>query len=263
MDVHAVELPGAVVVGVDGSPWSLNALDWAVPEAVSRGVTLRLVHAVPTAVTGVPDGECDWDAVLVEAREVATQTHRGVGVEAASVVGPLGEVLERESAAAAMMCIGARPPHLAEGRLFGRTASHLVDRARCPVAIIRSGDDGRARVKGVVSVVLSDDPDNDDVVHLAMQEGRLRDATVRQVDRRVDSWIRRYPDVHVETVSAGTGRVGRHDEDPREQQIGLAVVGASDADTLTSLSVPNCHPILGYPDCSVLLVRHPARPGLS
>lgn len=35
-----------------------------------------------------------------------------------------------------------------------------------------------------------------------------------------------------------------------------AVVGSSDADKITSLGVPNCHPILGYPDCSVLLVRH-------
>lgn len=261
MDVHAGEPPGAVVVGVDGSPWSLNAVNWAVPEAVSRGLTLRLIHAVPAAPPGVSDGECDWDAVLVEAQDVAIQTHRGVGVEIASVVGSPGEVLERESAAAAMVCIGARPPHVAEGRLFGGTASHLADHARCPVAIIRSGDDGRARVGGVVSVVLSDDPDNDDVVHLAMQEGRLRDATVRQIDRRVDSWIRRYPDVHVETVSAGTGWAGGHDEDPHERKVGLAVVGASDADTLTSLSMPNCHPILGYPDCSVLLVRQAARPG--
>ncbi|MCV7348308.1 universal stress protein [Mycolicibacterium rhodesiae] len=256
MDVHAVELPGAVVVGVDGSPWSLNALDWAVPEAVSRDVPLRLIHAVPAALPR-ESGSDDrgWDAILVEAQDVATQTHRGVCVETASVVGTPGEVLERESAEAAMVCIGARPPHVAGGRLFGGTAIHLADHARCPVAIIRSGDDGRARVGGVVAVVLSDEPDNDDVVHLAMQEGRLRDATVRQIDRRVDSWIRRYPDVHVETVSAGTGWVGRRDEDPHDRQVGLAVVGTSDADTLTSLAVPNCHPILGYPDCSVVLVR--------
>ncbi|QEN14866.1 universal stress protein [Mycolicibacterium sp. ELW1] len=261
MDVHAVEPPGAVVVGVDGSPWSLNAVNWAVPEAVSRGVTLRLVHAVPTAVPGATESGFDWDAVLVEAQDAANRTHRDVRAETASVIGSPGDVLARESADAAVVCIGARPPHVAAGRLFGATASHLADHARCPVAIIRSGDDGRARVGGVVSVVLSDDPDNDDVVHLAMQEGRLRDATVRQIDRRADSWIRRYPDVHVETVSAGTGWVGRHDGDPHERQVGLAVVGASDADTLTSVSVPNCHPILGYPDCSVLLVRHAARPG--
>lgn len=60
--------------------------------------------------------------------------------------------------------------------------------------------------------------------------------------------------------------MGHHDEDPHERQVGLAVVGTSDAGTLTSLAVPNCHPILGYPDCSVLLVRQAtdepaARPG--
>ena len=176
-------------------------------------------------------------------------------IETALVVGPAGTMLERESVHASMVCIGARPPHCAAGRLFGETASHLAEFARCPVAIIRSGDDGSARVGGVVSVVLSDETDNDDVVHLAMEEGRLREATVRQIDRRVDSWIRRYPDVHVETVSGGTGWVDERDGNSRNGYTGLAVVGKLDAEVITSLGVPNCHPILGYPDCSVLLVR--------
>ena len=37
---------------------------------------------------------------------------------------------------------------------------------------------------------------------------------------------------------------------------GLAFVGSSDADEIASLSMPNCHAPCGYPDCSVLLVRH-------
>ncbi len=253
MDVHAVELPGAVVVGVDGSRWSLNAVSWAVAEAVTRGVTLRLVRAVRSAPRGAAAGECD--AALADAYDMARSMHPTLLIETAVVVGPPGTALERESANASMVCIGARPPHCAGGRLFGETASHLAAYARCPVAIIRSRDDGSARVGGVVSVVLSDEADNDDVVHLAMEEGRLREATVRQIDRRVDSWIRRYPDVHVETVPAGTGWGGEHDRNSGDGHIGLAVVGRSDADTIASLSVPNCHPILGYPDCSVLLVR--------
>ena len=34
-----------IVVGVDGSPGSLQALRWAVAEARLRGASLRLVHA--------------------------------------------------------------------------------------------------------------------------------------------------------------------------------------------------------------------------
>jgi hypothetical protein len=127
-------------------------------------------------------------------------------------------------------------------------------RAHCPVAVIRSDCDGSPGDGGVISVVLDDEPDNDAVVHLAMHEGRLRNATVRQIDRRVDSWIRRYPDVPVEIVAAGTGRyyrsAGNHDVG-----VQLAVVGDSHADEIWALGVPDCRSIVGYPDCSVLIVR--------
>ena len=89
---------------------------------------------------------------------------------------------------------------------------------------------------------------------LAMHEGRLRNAIVRQVDRRLNSWIRRYPDVHVETVAAGTGcRYGNSSH--QHAGVQLAVVGQADADKISTLAVPNCHPIVDYPACSVLLVR--------
>lgn len=246
---------GAIVVGVDHSRWALNAVRWAVAEAANRDVALRLVHAVPTYHGMASDGVSCCDSALFDAVNAATQERKTVRLESARIVGSPDDVLVRESRHACLVCIGARPPRCSAGRLIGATASHLAEHAGCPVAIIRSGDDGAPRTEGVVSVVLSDDADNDDVVHLAMHEGRLRKSTVRQIDRRLDSWIRRYPDVHVETVAAGTGRQCR-DCEPRGAQVGLAVVGSSDADKIASLGVPNCHPILGYPDCSVLLVRH-------
>ena len=46
MRVWCVDKP--IVVGVDGSRAALNAVKWAVAEAVYRDVPLRLVHAVPT-----------------------------------------------------------------------------------------------------------------------------------------------------------------------------------------------------------------------
>lgn len=43
----------AVAVGVDGSPESLAAADWAAREAVLRGLPLRIVHALELST---PDG---------------------------------------------------------------------------------------------------------------------------------------------------------------------------------------------------------------
>jgi hypothetical protein len=49
---------------------------------------------------------------------------------------------------------------------------------------------------GRIAAVQNDESDNDAVVH-RMEEGRLRRAPVLLIDRRLDSWARRCPDVHV------------------------------------------------------------------
>jgi len=244
-----------IVVGVDGSRAALNAVKWAVAEAVYRDVPLRLVHAVPTGPAAKRGDVSCTDPAVASAEAEVTRGGKAVRFESAQIGGDAGEVLVAESGESLMVCVGIPGRDRLAGRLFGPTAAALAARARCPVALIRCDPAGSPGEAGVVSVVLDDDPDNDSVVHLAMQEGRLRDATVLQVDRRRDSWIRRFPDVHVETVAAGSGRhcvASHHDH----QSVQLAVVGQADADRITELEVPNCHPIVGYPDCSVLLVRH-------
>jgi hypothetical protein len=85
-----------------------------------------------------------------------------------------------------------------------------------------------------------------------MEEGRRRNATVRQIDRRLNSWVRRYPDVPVQVVATGTGMKSSEN---RSSAIELAVVGRADADQIAELATPNCHPIVGYPDCSVFIIR--------
>jgi len=58
---------------------------------------------------------------------------------------------------------------------------------------------------------------------------RRRDATVRQIDRRLNSWVRRYPDIPVQVVAAGTGvRL----PESHGSAIELAVVGRADAELI-------------------------------
>ena len=234
-----------VVVGVDGSHAALNAAQWAVTEAISRGTVLRLVYAQGPADHGsTVTGRAS--RALQTAYAAVTADSRAVDVQTACLMGRPEQVLVEESKDASMVCIGAGGRF---GAPLGPLASALGHHAECSVAIIRGDQDQRA---GVISVVLDDAPDNDAVVHQAMREGRMRHATVRQIDRRVNSWVRKFPDVHVETVAAGCGPHCAHEPESAVPQ--LAVVGRADAQRIGELVSPNCHPIVGYPECSVLLV---------
>jgi nucleotide-binding universal stress UspA family protein len=248
----------SVVVGVDGSQAAVNAAKWAIDEAISRHIPLRLVHVVgrKEAKRGSPETS-DWElergeAALDQAEAVVQTVGKPVEVETILLSGDPEQMLINESQDADLICLGVDKRGWAAGKLLGATESALATRAHCPVAIIRTNPDGMPAEPGVIAVVINDEPDNDEVVHYAMEEGRRRNATVRQIDRRLNSWVRRYPDVPVEVVAAGTGRMSSENH---SSAIELAVVGKADADEIAGLDTLNCHPIVGYPDCSVLLVR--------
>ena len=255
----------SVVVGVNGSVAAVNAATWAVDEAAGRQLPLRLVYVMAPREASGSQHAADWEiergemalaqaqnAALAAAREEGTH----VEIDMAMMSGDSAQVLVDESACAAMVCVGTARRGQSSDGLLGPTAAGLVARAHCPVAVIRTNPDGLPTELGVIAVVLNDDPDNDDVVHQAMEEGRRRHAIVRQIDRRLDSWVRRYPDVQVQTVAAGGGLRPGGSGEKVGRAIELAVVGAVDADQIAGLATPNCHPIMGYPDCSVLVVRH-------
>lgn len=248
----------SVVVGVNGSQAAVNAAKWAIEEALTRQLPLRLVYVIPrhegrTASAPISDWELERAEMALSQADCAVLSERKpVEIETAVLSGDPARVLVDESQDAALVCVGTSRRGWASDGLLGPTAVALVADARCPVAIIRTNPDGSPTSLGVIAVVLNDEPDNDEVVHHAMEEGRRRHATVRQIDRRLNSWVRRYPDVRVQTVAAGTGVHG----EKRGGAVDLAVVGSADADSIVGLATPNCHPIVGYPDCSVLVVRH-------
>jgi nucleotide-binding universal stress UspA family protein len=247
----------SVVVGVDGSQAAISAAKWAIDEAISREMPLRLVHVIPREKAHGPQPS-DWEVeygemALCQADGAVQGMGRPVEIETGLLSGDPEQVLINESQDAALVCLGTGKHEWGSDELLGPTAAALATRARCPVAIIRSDSDEPPTQGGVIAVVLNDEPDNDEVVHHAMEEGRLRKATVRQIDRRLSGWVRRYPDVHVELVAAGAGVKSTENH---ISAIGLAVVGQADANEIAGLGALNCHPIPGYPGCSVLLVRH-------
>jgi nucleotide-binding universal stress UspA family protein len=231
----------SVVVGVDGSHAAVSAAKWAVDEAISRQLPLRLVHVVgrkeaqsESASTQPSDWELEIGEIALYQAEVAVQdVGRPVEVETVLLSGDPEQVLINESQDAALVCVGTDRRGWAADILLGTTEAALATRAHCPVAIIRTNPDGTATEPGVIAVVLNDEPDNDQVVHYAIEEGRRRNATVQ-------------------VVAAGTGV---KPSENHSSAIELAVVGRADADQIAELATPNCHPIVGYPDCSVVVIR--------
>ena len=87
-----------------------------------------------------------------------------------------------------------------------------------------------------------------------MEEGRLRGAApVLLIDRRPDSWMGRYPDVHVQVVT--TRHAWSRSIESHSDSIQLAVIGSADAEHVARLVWPDYHPVLGNTDRSVLLAR--------
>ena len=249
----------SVVVGIDGSQAAVGAARWAVDEAISRHIPLRLVHVIGHKQPRSPSPQTsDWElkrgeAALDHAEFAVQDVGKPVEVETVLLSGDPEQTLINESTDAALVCVGTDRHGWAADKLLGTTEAALAKRAHCPVAIIRTNPYGTPAQPGVIVVVLNDDPDNDEVVHQAIYEARLRNVSLREIDRRLDSWVRRFPDVPVQLVAAGTGV--KYSES-HSSAIELAVVGEADADEISELNALSGHPIAGYPDCSVLLIRH-------
>src|SRR6201990_667621 len=152
----------SVVVGVDGSKAAIGAAMWAIDEAISRELPLRLVHVVPREPVRSSQPS-DWEVECGEMalRQAAGAVHgmgKAVEVETALLSGDLGQILIDESQDAALVCLGVGKRERGSDELLGPTAAALAARAHCPVAIIRSDSGEPPAQRGVIAVVLNDEP---------------------------------------------------------------------------------------------------------
>lgn len=261
----------SVVVGIDGSQAAIAAAEWAVDEAVSRDVPLRLIHVIPDQVEpGTPASadnkrlELEYgEAALRSASAAVAAAAQPVKVETVILRGSPVATLIAESHHADMVCVGSVGIGRFARGLLGSTAADLAESARCPVAIIRRKRQPEPD-NGWIVVSVKGSSDNDDVIAHAMEEAQRRHAPVLAVgalqgdrddvpdelDSRVQVWSRRYPDVRIFPIAARTSiaefLAGN------EERIQLAVIGSSEAHQVEELIA---HTIVGRPECSVLVVR--------
>lgn len=140
-----------IVVGVDGSPESLTALDWAYAEAEVSGAELDVVHAwhYPYTVYDSPQEvrkpmETDAQRELEACVTSLTDGHHGgqVHVRPHLYEGSPVDALLDESKDADLLVVGCRGRGSVRARLLGSVSLTAVQHARCPVAVVR-GERGR------------------------------------------------------------------------------------------------------------------------
>ena len=134
--------PAVIVVGVDGSPPSEDAVRWAVQQAELTGSTLRAVSSWrwPNYITRVPPGidlAEDTRRTLDEVLEQALAGFEDVTVTRHVLEGPAGPTLVSQAQDASLLVVGAKGRATFPGMLLGSVAEYCVRNGSCPVVVVR------------------------------------------------------------------------------------------------------------------------------
>lgn len=137
-------MSGRVVVGVDGSPDSKQALRWAVAQAqrIDGEVDAVTAWEVPVTVMLLPTAnEADYADHAVRTLEETLEEVLGeeppVVVHARALEGRPARVLTGAAQGAALLVIGSHGRGELPGMHLGSVASYCVHHAPCPVVVLR------------------------------------------------------------------------------------------------------------------------------
>ncbi|WP_159717324.1 universal stress protein [Actinomyces marmotae] len=191
-----------VLVGVDGSPESLGAVDWAVARAAREGwrVHILCAYSLPSFTAASLDGgyaalddtaiRAGAQAVVDEA--VARAQQAGVAVTSSLETGDPAGVLVDLSSDAALAVVGTRGGGGFADRLLGTVSSALPAHAKCPTVIVPRHTTGAAFTP-VKRIVVGVDG-----------SGSARKAARRAV-REAEAWGAELTAVAAVPMSTGTG----------------------------------------------------------
>ncbi|MGW0149216.1 universal stress protein [Streptomyces sp. NPDC003333] len=168
-----------LVVGVDGSRTCLEALDWAVDEAVRHGVPLHLLHAA----TGESEAADVIETSAIRAAERAPE----VPLTSEVVQGdPAAALVERGRNAFALV-LGSRGLGDLAGMLLGAVSLAVAARADCPVVVVRGAAEHREARFGRIVVGVDEGEGSGTAVRFAYREARVRRCPLLAVH----TWSRR------------------------------------------------------------------------
>jgi nucleotide-binding universal stress UspA family protein len=187
----------AVVVGVDASPASRAAVDWAADEAARHGVPLHVLHAFTIAqlATPGPDGEtADFEDITHDAIQRARRLHPDLRITFSEPEYAAASALVDASRIASMVVVGSRGHGAAHAIIAGSVSVQVAAQARCPVVVLRIGIEPRS--EGSVVVGIDGSEYSRRALRVAFQEASARGARLVAVH----AWT-----VDYEEVVAGQG----------------------------------------------------------
>jgi len=285
---HTDTPPGAVVVGVDGSPDSDRAVDWAFADAGRRGRGLHFIYAVSLLVDdpGAPEVR---ESLYAQGRELlaAAADRRPAefkrDITFGLAVGPPAKSLLDAGADAALLVVGSRGHGGFAGMVVGSVSQHVARHATCPVVVVRDQADAESD-RVVVGV---DDSDSASAAlgfafelaaatHGSMQAirawraagvggtGIVVPVTHDKLDRArgeqtmlnaaLEQWVRKYPSVPV-TADAKAGHAARVLCEASEHAA-YVVVGSRGRGAFAGMLLGSTsQAVLHHARCTVVVVR--------
>lgn len=233
-------MPRSIAVGVDGSPASRAAVDWAARSAALRNVPLLLCHVTPPAgprmlpPLPVPEGIEKWqqaqarDQLQAAEKQAAESSGGAVPIERRALTGVPVPTLVELSKDVDLLVVGTRGLGAIRARLLGSVSLGLVQHARCPVAVIPDEDPMVDQpAKAPVLVGIDGSPASEAATAIAFDEASRRGVDLvalhawrdwgigqwpdldwaemkaegeQTLSERLAGWPERYPDVTIQRV---------------------------------------------------------------
>jgi nucleotide-binding universal stress UspA family protein len=145
VSASATASEGMIVVGVDGSRSSIEALEWAAKQAQLTGSRLRAVTTweVPISSGWVPSYPEGYDPqkaaedLLRRSIDEVLGSEQKIAVEIVVTEGHPAPALLAAAADAQLLVVGSRGHRSFAGMLLGSVSWHCVVHATCPVVVVR------------------------------------------------------------------------------------------------------------------------------
>jgi nucleotide-binding universal stress UspA family protein len=137
---------GKIIVGVDGSHRSVEALEWGAGYAEMTGSVLCAITCceplkadmwIPNSPSGL-DPLGPTKSKLKFLAEEVKKRHPELIIETQVIEGDAAKVLEHEAKGADLLVVGNRGLGGVSGLVLGSVGMHCVSHAPCPVVVLRA-----------------------------------------------------------------------------------------------------------------------------